>query len=1218
MQRLLDGLSGFNLPMYTFPDCELCDCAPTTASPGLPLGVTSAQSQAPFINRSVLADILNSTNYETNIQNGSTDFNPIVQTFYAGYQPQNTNYGWSIRTPANLVFGREELFDPSQTVQDYYTPLNLPFHERINLMNAKGKFFGSGLNRGAISPTQESPLNQVGVTLGNTTYNYYAGGGTNQIKVCFNRTLNNTNLSSDFELVGNQYNQSTLISNLVNNYDNLGFHYDNVVILLTEEPYQKGTLMTFDNPFDYRDLNLSGDVLNQFGTYSTTGTSINNGISQIYVSHTHPLTGKRLRTKYNISGDTTQNQFLRFPTGIEYFQVIDSMKGQAFIDQFWGGTYDARDKMNSFTPYTRLFVQGIQILSGRYFSTTDGFGDGFTWDWTNVDSPYNIYADKGALYVTILMRGVDPHSTAQPMKIGLGRLFGKQNHWSYSVEGNFKMNIPLQPNDGLDFGLAPSDNSQTTAVDFAHRCTRHNFVGTNNEANQIDGNYTKGRLFFKSYHFKPSQQNWEPFNTTSVFNYIKTSEDDYGVNMVAGYPPTVFQSDQQPSYLRQLSSFYTFNATNSGRGLRIGINNFYTRNNYDGIDAQLGIQTATNTSGDEIRFKWSYQPGEPVEGIPFMCLNGGNLDDGLPSFARNIYRFLRLQPIYYSRRYDPAASTFTMTNAERIVMRSDRLPTSDIYQGVGPNSYGGMSNGNFKIYEVPIEGIVTSGETQPAQLSFQVNEPEQPEVGETPNVISDILSSFSCQSLVPLNCYQPTSNGESVQIAPISNCTYVSVTDRDGDTFNTQFFVQGSCYELVRRPYNQKDNVKNDRELINEWASRININFGACREVFSHLFVNNWINGTLFAIPFKTTRFFTGPNDNPPNQPYNKFCNDITFLHPETFNFYYRSAPFKESSGGGFFVGREGNKVLNQFVGNTKNHMYPTTIMDLGPRDELQKYLSQSGNWDGYIMNLLSPTTFGDTSELLNIFVLSRLANTSFTSLFKSRGSSVLKFFDTRKKRFVDGDFAQLIATNSQFGVDAYDPENYPEPPPNSNLSSSLYLRTNFGSPKDVVFGIFYNGNEQARDYISPNRTIYNEDAQIGDVCASQDIPITTQEVPFYLWSINDNTSRSNIFGNQGNDWKWDSFSYRYQKIDRLLPYNISRMYKPNTTNIIKYQKGWIYNVENVYNQYTEQLDYDPEPYIGGGPFLFGAPFYFYFGLTNGASAFDRFAAKWIDTEGLE
>jgi hypothetical protein len=28
-----------------------------------------------------------------------------------------------------------------------------------------------------------------------------------------------------------------------------------------------------------------------------------------------------------------------------------------------------------------------------------------------------------------------------------------------------------------------------------------------------------------------------------------------------------------------------------------------------------------------------------------------------------------------------------------------------------------------------------------------------------------------------------------------------------------------------------------------------------------------------------------------------------------------------------------------------------------------------------------------------------------------------------------------------------------------------------------------------------------------------------------------------------------------------------------------------------------------------------GAPFYFYFGVTKGASAFDRFTTKWIDTD---
>lgn len=1219
LERLIAGLTGFNLPMYTFPDCELCDCKPPDSTGGLPLGVFPTQQQAQFRNNSVLADVLNGSNYETNIQNGSTDFTPLVQTFHAGYFPNNTNYGWLFKTGADLLFTREELFDPSQSTTDYYFPLNLPFHERITLQNAKGKFFGSGLNRGKVPTNQESTLNQVGVGFNSQTY--YAGGGTNQIKVCFNKNLNNiSNLGPDFQLGSNgQYSQTLLVNNLINNYDNQGFHYDSVLILFTEEPYTKETLLTFDNPKDYRDLNLSGNVINQFGTYSTTGSSVNDGISQIRVSHTHPLTGKRLITKYNISGNSQDNQFLRFPTGLEYYQVLYSEKAQKFIDEgFWGGTYDARDDMTSFAYYNRIFSQSTMIAQGRYFATTGGFGNNFTWNWAFAPSPYTNYQDKGSVYVTILMRGVDPHSTAQPMKIGLGRIFGKQNHWSYTVEGNFKMNIPLQPNDGLDFGdTGITSGSQNTATDRAHRCVKHNNIGTNNEPNQKDNGYSEGRLFFKSYHFKPSQQQWEPFNTTSVFNYIKTSEDDSNVDMLVGYPEPRFQSDIQQGVLRQTSNYYTFAAQNSGRGLRIGANNFYGRTEWQGNDVTLGPPSPVE-NGTEKRFLWSYQVGEPVEGIPFMCLIGEELDNGLTNnLALNIYRFLKIQPIYYSRKYNE--TTFSMSNAERIVMRSDRMPTSDVYQGIGPNSFGGMANGNFKIYEVPIEGIVTSGDSQPAQLTFQISDPpESAAPDELPNQISQLLDSFNCGSLVPLNCYSPTANGESVQIAPTGTCTFTSYTDRNDDTFNTQFFVEGSCYSLVRPPYNQKDNVKNDRELINEWASRININFGACREVFSHLFVNNWVNGSLYSIPFKSKRNFTGPNEVPPNSPYYKLCDQMVYHFPRSNNFYYRSAPYKQfGDGTGSFIGREGNTYLSLPQGNRKNHMYPTTIMNLGPRDELQKFLSQSGQWEGYIMDTLDSTTFGDTSELLNIFVLSRLANTSFTNVFKSRGASVMNFFDSRKKRFIDGDFSQLISTNSQFGVDAYDPENYPEPPPGTQFSSALYLRTNFGSPKDVVTGIMYDGDEQRRDFISPGRVTYNENAQIGSPCGYDSFPINSQNVPFYLWNINDNNSRSNIFGAQSNDWTFTNYTTGYQSIDRLLPYgDDSKLFKPGSNNIIKYNKGWIYNVENLDNPYTEQLDYDPEP---GLPkqYLMGAPYYFYFGLVKGSSAFDRFSAKWIDTEGL-
>ena len=1199
IEKLLEGLSGFNLPMYTYPDCELCDCSPAGSSAGsIPNGLIGSPL-SPFKNYSVLADLVDPGQYESQLNSGDNDFTPIAQAFYAGFVTNNTRNAWGFKTPQIQLF-KYETADGGSGLNFFWTT-TLPLHERATLQTAKGKFFGSGLNRNWIDTNQESQFNQS--TSGGQTY--YLGGGTTQVKVCFNTQLNSPDLSWDFvfDSGSGKFIQTNLLTNTVLNNTSLGFHYDNIFILLTEEKYNSETLITFENPLSYNDINLSGTVTNQFGTNSVTGTSINNGITPISVSHTHPMTGKRCITNYNISGNSSDNNFLRFPTGMEYYQVITSMTVSQMVTLQAppsGPGWEAH--MQDASYYRRVFDPWTRFINMDVFNG----GINPTWSYEN---GWQKYSDKSAVYVTILMRGVDPHSTSQPMRIGLGRIFAKLNHWDTSVYGNFKLNIPMQPNDGKDFGELPQPLNQGYAQDLAHRCVRHELIPSNNNLASIDTGYSKGRLFFKPYHFIPSQNNWTSFTTKSPYNFISTSEYDVGINMLNGF-------DVDPGLPIETSNYFTRLSTTGGRGIRIGSLNYYSYADYVNIPF-FGNVLITGAATLPY-YNRSYQPGESVEGIPFMCL-GGISQTSLPNptFLAGFQQSRYLNSVYYSRKYSDGLS-LTMSNNERIVMRSDRLPTSDIYQRFQANTMGGMANGHFKLYEVPIEGIVSSGETQPPQLTFQISEPETPESGETPNSIAQILASFSCQSLVPVNCYASANNGESITVAPTSTCTYVSYPDGDGNNPNTQFFIEGSCYSLVRPPYNQKDNVKNDRELINEWASRININFGACREVFSHLFVNNWINGTLYMVPFRTSRFFTGPNANPPNQPYNKYCKDTVFLHPDDFNFYYRSAPYEDTNTGGIFLGREGNEFLGQKVGNSKNHMYPTTIMDLGPRDELQKYLSQSGNWDGYIMNQLSPTTFGDTSELLNLFVLSRLANTSFTNVFKARGASVLNFFDSRKKRFVDADFAQMIATNSQFGVDSYDPENYPEPPPNTNFSSSLYLRTNFSSPKDVVFGIFYNGNEQSRDYISPNRTVYNDSADIGDPCATGSIPVTTQIVPFYLWELDPNNSRSNIFGAQSNDWRYSPFSYGYQKIDRLVQYQYSRVYQPDANiNQIKYHKGWIYNVDTFTNPATGELDYKPEPSFYPGPYVFGAPYYFYFGLINGASAFDRFSAKWIDTENI-
>jgi hypothetical protein len=821
----------------------------------------------------------------------------------------------------------------------------------------------------------------------------------------------------------------------------------------------------------------------------------------------------------------------------------------------------------------------------NFYNLSQGGTPGFGWSYGN---PWMNYNQKESTYFTILVRGVDPHSTRQPVTYGLGRLFSNYDHWRFSVSGNYKLNIPLQPNDGLDFGDAPTIPGNTSARNKAHRCVKHDGLGNTNSGIDV---YSSGRTFFKSFHFKPSPTQWTQFRTRSVYKYSSLSEAD-NIGNTDITPPVNYSS---------MSNYTTIAPASFGGGLRVGVANFYTRKyNYDVL---------TNYSVGE-QFQSGYVPGESIEGGSMILTGGANLN--WTGSLDVVQLYYRRYSAYYSRKYvEPTQDydCFLMSNSERIVMRSDRMPTSDRFQVFGNNSMTMMANGQFYIAEVSDDGVVSAG-SNPSP-TFLVNEPEiiayNPAEPEIPNKIAALLDTFTCNSLVPIECYQ-SDPPDSIYVQQPSACQYYQ---------GERYFIEGSCYSLVRPPYNETNNVKNDRELVNEWYSRMNINFGACREVFAHGFFNSWINGTLYAFPFRNTRYFTGPNANPPSQPYNKVCTTNIFLHPDTFNFYYRSAPYNDSSNR--FIGRDGDEDVG---GNKKNHMYPTTIMDLGPRDELQKFLSQSGNWDGYIMNKLESTTFGDTSDLLNIFVLSRLANTSFTTFFKSRSSSVLNFFDSRKRKFVDGDFAQMIATNSQFGIAAYEPESYPEPT-GTTFNSSLFLPTFFNKTSDIVFGIFYTGDSQARDYISPNRTIYNPDGRIGadNACAFSYIPLKTQVVPFYLWKIEGNESVSNIFGNQKNNWSNEIFSYGYQKIDRL--YSASKNFQPDPNiNQIKYHKGWIYNVDdystisNPINDATGEFDYKPTTGIPGS-YLLGAPFYFYFGLTKGASAFDRFTAKWIDTDGF-
>jgi hypothetical protein len=436
--------------------------------------------------------------------------------------------------------------------------------------------------------------------------------------------------------------------------------------------------------------------------------------------------------------------------------------------------------------------------------------------------------------------------------------------------------------------------------------------------------------------------------------------------------------------------------------------------------------------------------------------------------------------------------------------------------------------------------------------------------------------------------------------------------------------------------------------LMSEWRNRIIINFAACRNVFEHVFRNNWINGTLFAFPIKNDRKYTPVFTNfkkvsptnpflskygvffSANYPYSRYCKDTVRLHSRTNEFYYRSSPFLagDTRQDGAFIG-----INNRSSGQTRNDKFirfPTTIMDLGPRSKYLQEIIMSDDLDGYNITNLNSSSFSDVAPLLNFFILSRI----FASKFWQTTSG---FFPRRK--YIAGDYAQMIATNSQAGVAPFDESNYGNTSA-STTSNPIFYAANQGEP---IFGVFYDSDLGIRDLVTPRRTLINGDVP-NSFCSFNELSNFSQQVPMYQWEIKETAeigflprstvSTPYIFGNFNNEWYTGLvktttgntetfFSHKYQSLDRLETQ--SRFFKTNINTKTNFFKGYIYGVgngpgtattinafitNNVWSKNNSTL-----PSYNSNLVTFGTPFYFYFGLKKGNTAIDLFNKKWVNTE---
>ena len=576
-------------------------------------------------------------------------------------------------------------------------------------------------------------------------------------------------------------------------------------------------------------------------------------------------------------------------------------------------------------------------------------------------------------------------------------------------------------------------------------------------------------------------------------------------------------------------------------------------------------------------------------------------------------------------------------------MRSDRLPSSSsVEDGNAANkiSFTLMGNIKFTIYSVSDDGSFAGGESENLSIGSGAGS-DNAEKLALDKCGNNIAGTFTCENLVPLKCFYVENDGTTKiynKQLPIGDnrdkgdgCYGNGINKGTADNYgpNPQEILKSGCYRLVTVPFLS---LPLDYVLLAEWRTRFVISYAACRGVFSHAFTNNWINGTLFSFSFSNSRRFTPPSKlkSTSNKPYNCFCKNSIVLTPSN-NFYYRSSPYNPTDG---FVGRYapiGSVVRTQYGNNVNNLMWPTTIMDLGPRDKFTQEIVSSNDYDGYVTDRLSPSTYQDVTELLNLFLISRLLNKSFLdAVLAVVGTSAVFRYFSRDNLKVDGDYAQSISNNSELGTLGYGEDSY--------TSCDVYFSR--GDSGDGVFGILYKTDNQLRDYISPKRTIINDNSLISasNDCSLEYFPVKTQTVPFYQWFVqyNDNQGTEytigdglklggqfdSIYGSQVNDWYTEPisgqsfYSYGYQNLDRIK--RESRYFRPNTpTSFLR--RGLLSETtetgSNIIKASTNNWDLNDN--YGNGPMSqriiqTGAPFYFYFGLLRGKSAFDKYSRKWL------
>jgi hypothetical protein len=1023
--------------------------------------------------------------------------------------------------------------------------------------------FPDGTQRFAVSKTI-TPGERINIF--NTRNKYFEG--TNRIKTTFASDINNP-------------------SGL--------YHYDNTLTIISPTQFPVGTLLTFVNPESSSDLNYkwsattaNGTILN--GINGTTQTGQFNANVQ-YANPTNYNQTVNLTTTYTIPPTST--------TCTNSLTVNVSELGTITYNNCGAGnkTYTA----NTLGVQTILDDNCIDITNITGTATFSIIGSGDTCQRYLYPSDIEYYQVLTAITISAtVVNGVTQYtvpgigngssiwstlstdSILQKYKLIVdSNILGSNQGW---VEDGAEASIPITTFNEIENqvililqrGVDPYSPTLTNQYGIGK------IMGYPNEDDVIITGKTKMNI--------PIQK--LPLGSLTTVPQHNVQDNIYFSSYV--YTPGVVGSTvpglQFSSYTTSNVGYYgaldsttpdrTVDFPVGGSFVSVPITNSISKTPSYGI--AKGVTSKTNNqyySSTPLNRK--YDSAEDLSGGAIMVLNPylyNTSVDGENAYTTPPERYY-ISPILYPTL--TGTSSLNITNYSKNIMRTDRLPSSDAIDN--GNIKGSVSllqqNNDFNSYEISTVGSqisITGYDTGASEVTVDIE-------GQLASI--NVLETLNvCEKLVGLDCY----TGNSVSFGVNPECP-------SNDS------VYGGCYKLVQDPW---IDLRKDLTAFNEWGYRFRFFYGLCRGVLSQTFTNNWVNGSLFAFPIQVDTYFD--SDNKPTAP--QFAKELVYFDNKSNNFYYRSTPYFSGSTTQRFIGRP-TAQLNKPV-NDRNLLFPTTIVNLGFKDAVYQEITYDPSAKGYIMNTLNPTSYSDTSDLVNLFVISRITDENFLQQLFPSGNNGLNQLFTRPDKRIDGDLAQSMSINSEYGVIPFSPEYYSV---YGNTGDPVVMLGGLGNPTMGVFFSSTTEDLQNKDYLTPG--VINFRPTPTSVL-TYPYGIKSQYVPFYQWELNQQ-SIQNIFGSQYNDWKTNEssdinssgiFGYNYQSLDRRNINPPTYFVGSNNTSDL-YQRGYIFNVDSNggYSYSTNGVPLNN--------FLVSAPFHFYFGIKKGASALDKFKTKYSVSE---